>query len=353
MLCDLNRIQNGLARITSFYELFYERKLLISCVTALRNMSKNYFVSAVIPTYNRVGVISEVLKSAIDQNRKFDEIIVVDDGSTDSTKEIVRKFKEVKLLRQNHKERAAARNFGFKSSKGNIIAFIDSDLVLSKDWLKEVLKGFELGYDAVVDARFTYKPKTFIARMNDAFFIARYKHYKPFNAWVFKREVFEDLGGYDVNTSMGAEDVELGDRLLKVGYKIYFARNAICYHMNEPQTMRAELRRAHNFGLHTVKYRINKGGVKFWLKQAVFLSFFVLWLKPFWLALLFLALCAYAFAKDAFQHRLELKYLFFHPVYAVLSEFLFTLGLIVGVIKQQHHFNLKPKANLADLKLVR
>ncbi len=288
------------------------------------------FVSAIIPVYNRENIMNEVLGAIINQSRKFDEIIVVDDGSTDKTIEIAKKY-PVKIVQSNHVERIAIRNLGLKHTKGNIVAFIDSDLVLSKDWLKEVLKGFDLGYAAVVDRRQVYKPHSYVSKMNDHFFNLRYKNYKPFTAWIFKKEVLDDVGGFNENTQIGTEDVELADRLFAKGHKIWFADKAICWHMGEPKSFYEEIKRGFWFGSNTYAYRIKKGPLKFHLKQATFTILPFLVIKPYLFIMLFAALYLYIFTRNILR-GMKLKYLFVNPIYMLLSEFSFTCGLWRGIL---------------------
>lgn len=85
-------------------------------------------VSVIIPTYNRAGFLEEALKSVLNQTYSNLEIIVVDDGSTDNTKEVLKPFKDkIKYFYQENKGPAAAKNTGLKSANGEYIAFLDSD----------------------------------------------------------------------------------------------------------------------------------------------------------------------------------------------------------------------------------
>lgn len=95
-------------------------------------------VSVIIPTYNREDYISETIQSVLDQTHKDFEVIVIDDGSTDNTKEKLAPFlKNIKLLEQNNSERAVARNNGIKNSSGKYIAFLDSDDIWTPNKLEK------------------------------------------------------------------------------------------------------------------------------------------------------------------------------------------------------------------------
>lgn len=84
-------------------------------------------VSVVIPAYNGEKYIAEAIESALTQSYPVFEIIVVDDGSADRTKEIVGQYPQIKYFYQENKGPAAARNKGIRESSGEYIAFLDSD----------------------------------------------------------------------------------------------------------------------------------------------------------------------------------------------------------------------------------
>jgi len=98
-------------------------------------------VSVIIPTYNRAYLIGRAIQSVLNQTYQNFEIIIVDDGSTDDTKEVVKKFQEqdrrIKYVKhEKNKGEAAARNTGIKTARGEFIAFQDSD----DEWLPEKLE---------------------------------------------------------------------------------------------------------------------------------------------------------------------------------------------------------------------
>ncbi|MDY0131475.1 MAG: glycosyltransferase family 2 protein [Desulforegulaceae bacterium] len=94
-------------------------------------MTENNFISVIIPVYNRAWCIHQAIDSVLDQTYKNIELIIVDDGSDDETGDILKNYEKnhgiVKVLFQENKGVSAARNFGIKNSRGDFIAFLDSD----------------------------------------------------------------------------------------------------------------------------------------------------------------------------------------------------------------------------------
>lgn len=90
---------------------------------------KGIRITVVIPAFNREKTILKCLESAVNQTYEPQEVLVIDDGSSDHTRELVLTFTsdKVRLLCQEHKGAQAARNAGIKNAKGNYIAFLDSD----------------------------------------------------------------------------------------------------------------------------------------------------------------------------------------------------------------------------------
>lgn len=106
------------------------------------------FFSVIIPTYNRAKFIEETVKTVLAQTFTGFEIIVVDDGSTDHTEEVIRNAfgdqERVRYFKKQNEERGAARNFGLKKASGTFAVFFDSDDLMKKDYLQtlyEVIAG--------------------------------------------------------------------------------------------------------------------------------------------------------------------------------------------------------------------
>ena len=86
-------------------------------------------VSAIITAYNSEAFIAEAINSILKQTRVVDEIVVVDDGSTDTTRRVVAEFADqgIKFIQQDNKGAGAARNQGIRETSGEFIAFLDAD----------------------------------------------------------------------------------------------------------------------------------------------------------------------------------------------------------------------------------
>lgn len=207
---------------------------------------KRHFVSVVIPTYNRGKKLSKTLESLIAQSYPKDgyEVIVVDDGSTDNTGEVVkefrRKFKKFRYFKQENRGPAAARNIGIKNSRGEIIAFTDDDCIVPRDWLDRLVATYErfpdvVGVGGYIEAREDILKKNIFAQ------------YESYEARViyglgrevifggadtpgmgtanvsFKKQVLEEVGGFDeFFRSAAGEDMDLKKRIGEKGYKFVY-----------------------------------------------------------------------------------------------------------------------------------
>lgn len=99
--------------------------------------------SIIIPTYNRAALISATVNSVLNQTFKSFEVIIVDDGSTDDTRNVLQPLLEahsnISYFKKNNEERGAARNFGIKHAKGDYVTFLDSDDILYPMHLQEAI----------------------------------------------------------------------------------------------------------------------------------------------------------------------------------------------------------------------
>ena len=103
-------------------------------------------ISVVIPTYNRAHLIKKAINSVFEQTYQDFEIVIIDDGSKDNTEEIVKSINDGRIRYIKHeknKGEAGARNTGIENSKGEYIAFLDTDVTWSKDKLEKQLNILE------------------------------------------------------------------------------------------------------------------------------------------------------------------------------------------------------------------
>jgi len=106
--------------------------------------SENSAISVIIPTFNRAWTLEETLRSVLEQTFKNFEVIVVDDGSTDGTPDLLRQFPQVRVHRwEDNRGVSAARNRGIEMAGGELICFLDSDdrwiknkLQMQLDWMQ-------------------------------------------------------------------------------------------------------------------------------------------------------------------------------------------------------------------------
>jgi glycosyltransferase involved in cell wall biosynthesis len=117
-------------------------------------------ITVIIPVFNRAEMVREALESVQQQTRPPDEIIVVDDGSSDGSATASSAFGGVDLVRQSNRGISAARNTGIRRARGNYIAFLDSDDL----WQKEKLKQQERFMDAHPEIPLCHTDETWVLR---------------------------------------------------------------------------------------------------------------------------------------------------------------------------------------------
>src|SRR4029450_2117030 len=94
-------------------------------------------ISVIIPNYNRASTVTETIENMLRQSHQPDEVIVVDDGSTDKSREVIREFgQRGRLVGQSNQGPAAARNAGLEVASGEFVQFMDSDDVASLNKLE-------------------------------------------------------------------------------------------------------------------------------------------------------------------------------------------------------------------------
>ena len=185
-------------------------------------MENKILITVIIPAYNAESSINKTIDSIINQTYKNIEVIVVDDGSKDSTAIIVESYKDdrIKLIKKENGGVSSARNLGIRSANGEYIAFCDSDDVWNLDKLEKqiaVINSFR-DVDFVGCNRngehtrvlFNSYNKTKKMKFSDLLL----KSFPQTSTAVIKRSVFDDVGMYDENQKY-AEDGNLWLRICK------------------------------------------------------------------------------------------------------------------------------------------
>lgn len=208
------------------------------------------FFSVVIPTYNRQPILEQCLKALEKQkltDAKIDnyEIVLVDDGSTDGTLEWLKgnskEFPHVRPFVQNHLGPAAARNLGVEKAQGDTIIFIDSDLVVTEQFLQShanaLIKGKEtLGNDRLFTYGAVINTCNFDNPTKESYKITDFSAaYFATGNVAIARKWLEKVGLFDTEFQLyGWEDLELGVRLKKLGLKLIKCPEAVGYHWHPP-----------------------------------------------------------------------------------------------------------------------
>ena len=202
-------------------------------------------VSVIIPAYNASSTIGKAL-DALSRQKCFQpfEVIVVDDGSTDNTGEILRVFNKMgtvpfRIIRQDNAGPAAARNHGASLAQGEYLAFTDSDCIPHEDWISTLMAGFSQSHVGVVAGSYGIaNPESRLARCICEEILWRHAHLMPkfpnsFGSYNFcvKKNVFDAVGGFNPEyRHASGEDNDLSYKITRSGWRIYFERKALVDH---------------------------------------------------------------------------------------------------------------------------
>jgi cellulose synthase/poly-beta-1,6-N-acetylglucosamine synthase-like glycosyltransferase len=216
-----------------------------------RNNQKNFnrdpkttrkpFVSFIVPAHNEEKNIGRTIESLLnlDYPKNLKEIIVIDDGSSDLTTAMVKKY-PVKLLKnKKNMGKAYSMNRAIKIAKGEIIACMDADSFVEKSALNKMMGYFKNpDVAAVTAALYVYKPKNFWGKIQDAEYILNTFIRKilcfidsvsvtpgPFS--LYRKAIIKEIGYFDENNP--TEDMEIALRIHNNGYKIENSKNAVVY----------------------------------------------------------------------------------------------------------------------------
>ena len=201
-------------------------------------------VSLYIPVYNGESTIESVLKSVIKLSPGPDEIIVVNDGSSDKTKNILEKYiNQIKIINNSSNMGLGySRNRGVSESKNEDIASLDADVEVDSNWLKDLFEIKEKFGSAISGGKLREKYK-------DRSIYDHWRHVhatqnsfgekdienlgKPLagSNTLLSKSAWKKVGGYDNQYKTNGEDATFCQKLLSSNYKISYSAKAISYHL--------------------------------------------------------------------------------------------------------------------------
>lgn len=221
-------------------------------------------VSLVIPAYNAGKTIDPCLRSVVHQDFPDYEVIVVDDGSLDDTAQTAKKY-PVKLIKTPHQGVSAARNAGFEASQGEIIIFVDSDCVVGKDLIVNMIGPLQDPEIGVTQAWWEVmnKDKLVPCLIHKVYeYLTRNFDY-PDLFWGFcfavRRELFDKVGKFDALWVERVDDDDFSYRVTAKGYKIKLLREVRVGHFFRETLLahvRIHIRTAKYKFLHIIKSKV-------------------------------------------------------------------------------------------------
>ena len=217
-------------------------------------------ISVIVPAHNAAQTIEDCVQGLLQQSvdRALYEIIIVDDGSTDSTPEIAADHPSVRVVRQRNAGPAAARNRGAREARGEILLFTDADCVPAGDWIEQMAAPFEAA-DGIVGAKGIYRSdqRALMARFVQLEYEEKYRRMAGYEYIDFidtysagyRRDVFLENGGFDESfPTASVEDQEFSFRLAQQGLKMVFVPGACVYHLGHADTVTKYVRKKFKIG---------------------------------------------------------------------------------------------------------
>ena len=322
--------------------------------------NRSPLISIIVPAYNRASEIDEFLKSFTRQAVKDFEIVVVDDGSKDNTKDIVEKHRSnlnINYFYQENKGPGAARNKGMEEAEGDYFVFIDSDCTVPKNYIKNLIEhikkdtfdafggpdSYQEDFPDLLKA-INYSMTSFIGtggtRGTSGKSVGKY-YPRSFNMGI-KKSVYKKIGG--MNELRHGQDMDFSSRIYKAGFAVKFFKDVLVYHKRRTN-LKKFFKQVFNWGVTRINLgKLHKEMLKFVhclpsISLIVFvitciLSFFLPFFRIVFFTEVLFVFVIYSFVL--IQSTIEYK----SPLVGILSIITLTtqivaygLGFLTGVIK--------------------
>ena len=222
---------------------------------------KNPLVSIVLPTFNRASMLPKAINSCLNQTYKNLELIVVNDGSTDKTELIVKKFVEsdprVKYFKKKNGGLPNALNYGFERANGDFLTWTSDDNQYRKNAIR-IMIDYLVAHPKLdlVNANMTAIKNDSVLHQADTGKIEEIKDHNPVGAcFLYKREVYEKIGDYNEDFIL-AEDYDYWIRIWR-SFKIgHVNKSLYIYSVNESSLTHNRLEKIQ---LMTILLRLHHG----------------------------------------------------------------------------------------------
>lgn len=295
--------------------------------------NKKPLISIIISAYNAESKIGRCLSALLNQTYKPLEIFVVDDGSTDKTKEIVKKFADNKkkfLLEQNRSGPGAAKNLAVKKAKGKILVFVDSDEYPRQDYIEKLTKPIREGKTKTsIGAWVLANPKNPWTRCR--FEDTSKLRFHAMKSGVFraiKKDFFNKLGGFNISKGYSDDRIPNNEKRARV--------NDAVFDHDTDSNLKEIYKKRKWIGSSIMT---NPKPARFYIKLSLGVLLFAFFIASFWINLwvtFFILLIGIAFIlyqslKKVFFYK-EIRLLFYYPVYFILTS----IGMIIGFLKPEY-----------------
>ena len=195
-----------------------------------------------IPCFNVETYIETAIRGLLNQTRPPDEILVIDDGSTDRSLEIASRFPVRVIRHERNRGLAAARNTAFANASHELVGAIDADVFPEADWLERLLAHFDDERVAGTGGRLIEQFRDAPADMWRFLHLCQDMGEKRIDIeWpsprrlggfgtILRKSAVADVGGYNESFRTNYEDVDLCERFLRAGHKLVFEPLAVAHH---------------------------------------------------------------------------------------------------------------------------
>lgn len=217
-------------------------------------------VACIIPCYNYGKFLDEAIESVLNQSVPANEIILVDDCSTDNTAEIAQKYPRIKYIRHDkNRGLSASRNTGIKNCKSQYCFSFDADDILRPDAIKEHLKLADEN-SIVTCGLMAFGAENYTARPREATVPILLQTNVIYSNTLFPKKAWEDVGGFDESPTMrlGWEDREFWLRVIGAGYKSKVNPYVALLWRRHPHTMSSTTANPNHNALQEYIYNKNK-----------------------------------------------------------------------------------------------